>query len=669
MAERAAEQVMGRRPWGLGIRGQMIVAFGGVFLILLVIYLYAGSTFDRFVEMSGSIARDHLDSVSAAGAMRDGVDQLAGEAGRPVREGQPIDPARFDAALATFDRALALQESRVTLPGEDALTGEIRSAWATARDAAGRARDADGPGQPAVVRERLAPALRELRPMLGRLSEMNIDGVRARDADIRRETSAAHRALHLVLLVGLLVAAMFALLMGGRVVRPLAALTASAKAASRGDLDRLVPVTSHDELGQLAAAFNAMTLEVKRLRALDADRLRRALRTTQAAIDSLPDGVVMIDERRAVELANETAHRLFGLSAGQAGPGQDLPWLGQVLERPDEPPDSYRPSIEVRDGDADRSFLPRCVALRNADGRVIGWTVILVDVTAFRRLDRYKDSLLSMASHELKTPLTSMRMLVPLLLEQTVGPLNPRQAELLGVTRDAMERMRHIVETILDLGRLAGGRMPADPKCVDPARLAATGVAASRHAFEGKGVALRTEVPADLPRVRCDPGHIDHVFSNLLSNALRHTPAGGEVVVSAAAARGAARDDAVRFEVRDTGCGIAAAHVARVFETFYRVPGQPSDSGTGLGLSLVKQIVESHGGEVGVASAPGTGSTFWFTLLTTRPGGGAGGDVSECNDEGKRSGQKAMLGSGANPPGRDESGLPFSPGGVRWPAA
>ncbi len=245
----------------------------------------------------------------------------------------------------------------------------------------------------------------------------------------------------------------------------------------------------------------------------------------------------MLEEHGKVELANETARRLFGVTAGQEDLHSRLPWLDAALGRPGEPPGGYRSSVEVDDSGMGRSFLPRSVALKDGNGRTIGRTLILADVTSFRRLDRLKDSLLSMASHELKTPLTSMRMILPLLLEQTVGPLNEKQVELVAVTRDATERMRHIVNTILDLGRLASGKMSMEVRRVRPADLASRCVEAMRVASAAKGVELRVEVPEELASVRCDANHLECVFSNLLGNALRHTPADGSIVVSAPARR------------------------------------------------------------------------------------------------------------------------------------
>ena len=257
--------------------------------------------------------------------------------------------------------------------------------------------------------------------------------------------------------------------------------------------------------------------------------------------------------------------RLFAIAPGHENAHSELPWINDALGRSGEPPDGFRSSIEVDDGGTSRFFLPRSVALKSADSRTIGWTLILVDVTAFRRLDQLKDSLLSMASHELKTPLTSMRLILPLLLEQTVGPLNEEQSELVTITRDATEHMRNIVETILDLRHFASGKMPIQPRSVQPADLGIESIESMRRAFAGKDVSLHVEIPEGLPLVRSDPSHLEHVFSNLLSNALRHTPAGGKVTVSART-----RGDSVQFEVADSGCGIAPEHLTRVFETFYR---------------------------------------------------------------------------------------------------
>jgi signal transduction histidine kinase len=199
-------------------------------------------------------------------------------------------------------------------------------------------------------------------------------------------------------------------------------------------------------------------------------------------------------------------------------------------------------------------------------------------------------------------------MAIHMMMDERVGSLNPKQSELLNAARDDSDRLNRIVENLLDISRMESGQGRMEPKAVSPERLVRDAINAFQVAYKNAGVDLKSEVPADLPEVLADPVRIPHVFSNLLSNALRYSPAGSVVTI-----RAEARESSVVFSVQDRGPGIPESDMARVFQRFYRVSGQKT-KGAGLGLAIAKEIVDAHGGTIGVKSHPGEGSTFEFVL-------------------------------------------------------
>jgi len=220
-----------------------------------------------------------------------------------------------------------------------------------------------------------------------------------------------------------------------------------------------------------------------------------------------------------------------------------------------------------------------------------------------------KGGVISTVSHQLKTPLTSVRMALHLLLEEKVGPLTEKQAELLVAAREEAERLDRILGELLDIGRIESGKAPMELRPVPPQELVSEAVEPYRNAARDGGVSLTVALPDALPRVWVDPTQIAHVFANLLSNALKYTLPGGTISITAKG-----EEEFVRFRISDTGVGIPDRYLPRIFEQFFRVPEQGSGTGVGLGLAIVKDIVEAHGGTVGVESREGTGSTFHFTL-------------------------------------------------------
>jgi signal transduction histidine kinase len=238
---------------------------------------------------------------------------------------------------------------------------------------------------------------------------------------------------------------------------------------------------------------------------------------------------------------------------------------------------------------------------------------VLTDVTRFRLMDQLKSDMVSTVSHELKTPLTGVQMAIHLLLEEAVGPLNPKQVELLLAARQDGDRLLGIVNDLLDLTRIEQGRVALDVKPIAPAELVGEAVDRLAARAGDAGLTLSAEVPAGLPPVGADRERVGHVFDNLIGNAVAHTPRGGAIVVAAEPDG----DGFIQFRVTDTGEGIPVEHLPRIFEKFYRVPGSETKGGAGLGLAIAREIVAAHGGQIDATSTPGEGSTFTFTLPAT----------------------------------------------------
>jgi signal transduction histidine kinase len=270
---------------------------------------------------------------------------------------------------------------------------------------------------------------------------------------------------------------------------------------------------------------------------------------------------------------------------------------------------AYDQTVTFRHGGEERAYLPQVLPIADPYGNTLGAAVVLSDVTRFRLLDQIKSDLVATVSHELKTPLTSVRLVLHLLLEETVGPLTPKQAELLVDARDNAERLLNMIEHLLALARLEQGRESLRLRPEAPQALLRAAAEAALPRAEAKHVGLAVEDASALPPVAVDPERFGYALNNLVDNALTYTEAGGKVTLSAAAA-----DGRVSFTVTDTGVGIPAEFLPYVFEKFFRVPDQSRGHGTGLGLAIVREIVTAHRGQVSCASEPGRGTAFHLTV-------------------------------------------------------
>ena len=422
------------------------------------------------------------------------------------------------------------------------------------------------------------------------------------------------RRMFILLLIGAGVACTFVALTGRWVLKPIVKLTESVEEIRKGNLDSVVREDSRDEIGQLSRAFNAMAESLRELRRSDRSRFLRIQRATEQAFKNLPDAVAVTDMEGTIEVATETAKRAFDLNPGAHIDSVPLERLASLYH------EAFRTGLPAMAEDGrvliqrfiqgeERYFRPKAVPILDGDKQPTGVILILNDVTQQRQEEELKKGVIATVSHQLKTPLTSIRMAIHLLLDEKIGHLTEKQADLLLVAREEGERLFTIITQLLRISRIESGKLEMNVDSASPHELIFDAVQGFSRAAQDRGVTLTTDSPDDLPPVLADRALINHVFANLLSNALNYTAPGGKVTLSARS-----DESFVRFSVTDTGQGIPNQYLTRILEQFFRVPGQQSGTGVGLGLSIVKQIVDAHGGLVTVESIEGEGSTFTVSL-------------------------------------------------------
>jgi two-component system, OmpR family, phosphate regulon sensor histidine kinase PhoR len=429
------------------------------------------------------------------------------------------------------------------------------------------------------------------------------------------EVNAAISRLQRTLLTAILAAAGVSLLLSVLVARrataPLEELAEAARAVAAGNLRVSILSTGTDEIGRLAAAFNTMT---ERLRA-QFESLQKERGTLSAVLAQMTDGIAMLDSAGALSLFNPAAQRLFGLSAEQAfgRPAAEVFRNLQILDllrRCRAGAAGNAIAVEVA---LDATPL-QAVGIRLAG--VLGGSILLLfqDLTQLRRLETVRRDFIANISHELRTPLASMQSLAETLHD---GALEDRRAadRFLDLMQTEIDTMNQTVRELLELSRIETGEAPFAPRPTSPADVCADALRRIQMLAQRNGLKLENRCPPDLPPVASDSARIEQALMNLLHNAVKFTPAGGSITVSAAA-----RGTDVVFSVADTGVGIPAEDQSRIFERFYKADRSRSGDGTGLGLSIARHIVEAHGGRIWVESAAGKGSAFFFTLpLASNP--------------------------------------------------
>jgi NtrC-family two-component system sensor histidine kinase KinB len=606
----------------VNLRAKLLLAQAPLAVALVAVGILAAATISRLGQNSDAILKDNYRSVLAIERMQEATERMQdGAALLLIGGADEAAVARAAQQRHLFESELRVQENNITEPGELEATQRLRYAWTAYQDAFDRLQELHDPraARPFFF-STLDPAFTAVKHAAETILSMNQDAMVQKSERARREADRMNTVMLLASVIALLAGGLASATMTTHVVQPLALLTRTVNRIGEGDFETRANITGSDELAQLAAHINSMAARLSQYRRSSLGELLLAQQASQAAIESLPDPVVVFDVNGGVLNVNHAAETLLSIGVGSTG-GDPLasadPEVRTVLERVrghvlagkgSYVPRGFDEALCIRLPDGDRYFLPRATPVYAEQGGVTGATVVLQDVTRLRRVDELRNDLVATVAHEFRTPLTSLRMAIHLCIEQTAGPLTEKQADLLYAAREDCERLQSMVDELLDLARIQGGRIELQQRPTPPDALVEAVVGAYRSAADEMSVTIETRVLPGLNDVSVDRERIQLVLSNLLSNALRHTPTGGRVEV-----RAHADDGRVRFEVADTGPGIPKEFQQSVFEKFFRVPGVAS-GGAGIGLSISKEIVEAHGGEIGVESELGHGCTFWFTV-------------------------------------------------------
>ncbi|MGW8463994.1 ATP-binding protein [Pseudomonas sp. CLCA07] len=582
----------------LSISALITVALLGLLLGLVSVMQMAGS--------QEALVRNNFVTLDLGLKMRQTLgDQLI------VMVSEKPDPAKFESArqhyIQLLDEGIALEQSG---NGDPHGFKQAKDDYLDFLQAYGQVSD---PAKVLSGNEALTEKFNTLRNGLLAEHKRALDDINSTERQSRERALLVAGLLGLVGLAVLIIGFVTAHAIARRFGEPIEALAQAADNIGQGNFEVTLPISSAMELNLLTKRFGIMAEALREHQATNIDELLAGQQRLQAVLDSIDDGLLMIDREGHLEHLNPVAQRQLGWDIDRLGQG-----LGAALERPEldeqlqlvlrggtleRAPEDL--SIEV-DGES-RLLTYSLTPVIHTQGQILGAVMVLHDVTEQRAFERVRSEFVLRASHELRTPVTGMHMAFGLFRERAQFPQDSREADLLDTVNEEMQRLMQLINDLLNFSRYQNGlqKLSLAPCSIED--LLAQAHARFAEAATEQGIELRVEVQGPLPRLQADQPQLDRVLDNLIDNALRHTSREGLIRLQARR-----HGERVIISVEDNGEGIAYGQQGRIFEPFVQVGRKKG--GAGLGLALCKEIVQLHGGRMGVYSRPGEGTQFYMAL-------------------------------------------------------
>lgn len=604
---------------GLGILAFLIVVLGGSGLVFI----------NTLAENSSAIIRNNIRTVSYMENMEQTLSELHLKQTpnldlNGVRSRYPTKVV--DSLKKQLLSSLSNQQQNITEDGEAEISGHLQEAIMRYLDQYDRLHSQIALN-PSSYQE-VAMQYGQIQDMLAEITNLNIKA-------IERKNDAAQRTASNVILYMTIIGVVSALLAFGLlfkypnyIVKPIRELINRIKQIADQNYDQRLEFKTGDEYEELAQAFNRMATRLQEYDSSTMAKLMNEKQRIEAIINHMYEAVIGLDKDRNVLFVNAKAEELIGKNrsslVGRYAPDiastnelvhkliKDLMEGNSAKENGSDEPDL----IKIMDGDRQVYYSKETIPVittgnASADKeKQIGTIITLKNVTHFQEMDEAKSNFVAVVSHELKTPIASINMSLRLLEDDRVGQLNQEQSNLIKSIRDDTLRMKRTTTELLDLSKIEAGNIQLNTQPAQPLDLLEYAYETMIMQVKQKDIDLEIHCDPNLPPVKSDVQKTVWVLVNLISNAIRYTPPKGRIELKAIE-----KPSLIKFSVMDNGEGIAKEYLDKIFQKYFQVYAEKGgDGGSGLGLAIAKEFINAQGGEIGVQSTVGKGSTFYFTL-------------------------------------------------------
>jgi NtrC-family two-component system sensor histidine kinase KinB len=577
------------------VRTKLRLGFGFLFIVVLFFGATALFYIQDISENSKVILKNNFESLSFAREMRTVLDE----------NDLPLNAA----AVKKFNRALLKEEHNITETGEKQTTQNLRNKFELLKNTGSTATDVKN--------------VRAIRKDIQEIERLNTMAIVRKNENARASVNNATLFLGMAGSFTFLVLLSFSVNFPSYIANPLKALVDGIREIGQKNYGKRLYFNENDEFAEVAQAFNQMASRLNEWENSNLATVISEKRRIEAIIDQMQDAIIGINEKQEILFMNDAARKtlsihddkIIGKNTGNLINSNDL--FKSILQ--DEA--SVKPFKIVLDGrEAYFQLQSSDIVVPNMDepsgalriaSRSAGKVYVLRNITEFKERDEAKTNFIATISHELKTPISSIKMSLKLLNDERVGTVNTEQLQLIEHIKDDNDRLLKITSELLELSQVETGNIQLNFVPADPVQIVDYAITSIQFQAEQKGVQLEFIKPDKLPQVQADIEKTAWVMVNFLSNALRYSSERSKIII-----RLTEHNGLVEFSVKDFGRGIDESYQKRLFDRYFQVPtdGQ-NKSGSGLGLAISKDFINAQGGTIGVESEIGAGSRFYFNLV------------------------------------------------------
>ena len=572
------------------IKNKLRAGFSFLFLLALISCGLSIYFLNRLSVDARNILKDNYKTVQYTKNMGAALDESPGA----------LNPKQ----VSVMENNLVKQEHNITERGERQLTDTLRVKFNTLKQLRGNTAQAD-------------QLHTEIKRLLYNIMQLNMTAV---ENKYSTAISTANSATLLVAFTGsflFLVAFSFVVNFPGYIANPIKELTERIREVANRNYSQQLNFKSNDEFGELGQAFNTMTKKLDEYEHSNLASILFEKKRIETIINSMHDAILGLDEKSFIIFANDVACTLMGMPedklTGRLAPeiAMENDLLRNLLVNDQQ-------KMKIYADNRESFYTKEVLAVTNKD-QVIGSVIILKNITEYQQLDEAKTNFIATISHELKTPISSIKMSLKLLEDRRIGEMNTEQQQLLENIDEDARRLLQITGELLDMAQVETGKLQLNFGSTHPRNIVDYAVKALRTTAEQKLVEIKVQCDSNLPDVQADLDKTTWVLINLLSNAIKYSHEKSVVDLTVKIYKA----DEIEFSVQDHGQGIDQRYLSRIFERYFKIPGATVEqTGTGLGLAIAKDFIEAQAGKIGVESEIGEGSRFFFTLKRIGNGGG-----------------------------------------------